>query len=75
MGVDSSVGGGDWGHIFGSSGESDVNEEGAGSQNQSLVDEDLDSFNLSLSTVAITDSTYLQPQRSLINEGGEKEVV
>ena len=35
LGVDSSVGGGDWGHLFGSSGESDVNEEGAGSQNQS----------------------------------------
>ena len=75
LGVDSSVGGGDWGHLFGSSGESDVNEEGAGSQNQSLVIEDLDFFNLSLSTVAITDSTYLQTQSSIINEGGEKEAV
>ena len=75
MGVDSSVGGGDWGHLFGSSGESDVNEEGAGSQNQSLVNEDLDSFILSLSTVEITDSTYLQTQRSIINEGGKKKVV
>ena len=28
LGVDSSVGGGEWGHLFGSSGESDVNEEG-----------------------------------------------
>ena len=59
--------------------ESDVNEEGAGSQNQSLVNEDLDYFNVSLSTVAITDSTYLQAQRSIINEGGggggKKEVV
>ena len=48
-------------------------EEGAGSQNQSLVDEDLDSFILSLSTVEITDSTYLQTQRSIINEGGMKD--
>ena len=65
--------------LFGSSGESDVNEEGAGSHYQSLVIEDLDSFNLSLSTVEITDSTYLQPHSSIINkkggEGGEKEVV
>ena len=55
------MGGEDWGYLFGSSGESDVNEEGAGSHNQSLVNEDLDSFNVqvSLSTVAITDSSYL----------------
>ena len=52
--------------LGGDSSESDVNEEGAGSQNQSLVIEDLDSFNLSLSTVAITDSTYLQTQRSVV---------
>ena len=65
LGVDSSVGGGEWGHLFGSSGESDVNEEGAGSQNQSLVNENLDSFNLSLSTVAIMDRE---------GDGGEEKV-
>ena len=53
LGGGSSVGWEDWGYLFGSSGESNVNVGGAGSQNQSFVDEDLDSINLSLSTVPI----------------------